>query len=94
VLATPSITSTTVTVTGAVGVTALTKHLGGYTYIFAMGDGNVANPYGASVRATISVVTTGSLVEVLNESRSMPLVGGSFTDSFKPYELHVYQIQD
>ena len=92
VLATPTIPGTTVTTDGAVGVTALTKRFGGDTFVFAMAEGDVPHPYGQAVTATITPPSVGALVEVLNESRTVALTGGSFTDHFAPYELHVYRV--
>ncbi len=37
-----------------------------------------------------SVVPTGSTVTVYSENRTVPLNGMSFTDSFNPFEAHVY----
>jgi hypothetical protein len=30
---------------------------------------------------------------VLGESRSLPLRNGEFTDEFKPYEVHLYELR-
>lgn len=92
VLARPTVPGTVVTSTGSVPVTALTKDLGRDTYVFAMGDGNAGHPSGSPVDATIALPTNGTVVEVLGESRTLPIVGSSFTDHFEPYELHVYRI--
>ena len=92
VLARPTVAGTTVTTSGSVPVTALTKDFGRDTYVFAMGDGNAAHRLGAAVDATIALPTYGAFVEVLGESRTLPIVDSSFTDHFGAYELHVYRI--
>jgi len=32
-----------------------------------------------------------TLMDVFDESRTEPLVGGKITDSFAPYEVHIYR---
>jgi hypothetical protein len=77
-----------------VPVTTMLKVSGGHTYLFAIADGNSALPFSGNTTATISVPNTGSATSatVLNESRSVGLSGGTLTDSFGPYQVHIYQI--
>ncbi|MEO6593873.1 MAG: hypothetical protein ABIP94_03875 [Planctomycetota bacterium] len=92
VLTTRTVPGTTVTTNSTVTVTALTKEFGGDTYIFAMGNGDTTHQYGQSLTATISLVTKGTTVEVIGESRELTIVDSSFTDDFGPYQLHIYRI--
>lgn len=87
------LSGTTATTDGAVDVITLTKRYDGNVYIFAQGDGNGTNIYGAEVNATIRLPFdfTG-IVNVVNESREINAIGGIFTDHFNPYEVHIYKI--
>jgi|GEM_PF-2010260 len=58
--------------------------------IFATSDS--ASPVSNVTFNLASVVPTGSTVTVYSENRTVPLNGMSFTDSFNPYEAHVYII--
>jgi len=92
VLLSPTVSGTTATTDGAVGVTTLTKSWGGSTYVFAMGDGNSSNIYGLAVNATITIpgAPTGT-VQVLSDGRTLSMTNGQFTDHFNAYELHIYK---
>jgi hypothetical protein len=92
VLAQASVAGTTAT-SSPVAVTTLTKHYGGQTYVFAMGDGDSGHILGAAVTgAQISVAGASSgSVEVIGESRSVTMTSGSFSDNFAAYELHIYR---
>ena len=60
----------------------------GFTYIFAIGG----NPGATTGTFTLTGVT-GTTVTVLNESRTIPVSGGVFSDSFAAdYTYHLYQI--
>jgi len=92
VLATATVAGTTAVTDGSVPVTVLTKHFNGFTYIFAMGDGNTNYPSGKAVTATISVSGAGSgSVHELQDGRTLTLTSGSFSDTFDPYQLHIYR---
>ena len=39
----------------------------------------------------VSGVGDAATVEVRDEGRSLPVESGSFEDSFKPYEVHIYR---
>jgi len=94
VLKTPTIPGTTVTTSGGVEVVALTKKFNNDTYVFAMADGNSTYRNGLAVDAeiTISGETGVEIVEVLNESRTIIMTNGKFSDHFDPYEVHIYKI--
>lgn len=92
ILLSPSVTGTSATTDGSVAVTTLTKQLNGYTYVFAMGDGNSSNIYGQAVNATITVAGAGSgTVTDLTDGRSISMTNGQFTDHFDAYQLHIYR---
>lgn len=92
VLVTPTITGATATSSGAVPVTLLVKRYGGSTYVFAMGDGNSSNIYGLAVTAQITIPgATSGTVQVLSDGRTLTMTGGSFSDHFNAYEVHVYK---
>ncbi len=68
-------------------VDAMVKRQGGATYLFAVGMRAEAT------RATFTISSVGSaLAEVLGESRSVAVTGGSFSDDFDPYGVHLYRI--
>ncbi len=46
-----------------------------------------------TVRFHLSGLPAGAKVEVLGEKRSLPLHSGSFTDTFKGYEVHLYRVK-
>ena len=92
VLATPTVTGATATSSGAVPVTLLVKRYGSSTYVFAMGDGNASNINGLAVTAQITIPGAASgTVQVLSDGRSLTMTGGSFSDHFNAYEVHVYK---
>ncbi|MBN2583910.1 MAG: hypothetical protein JXL80_12655 [Planctomycetes bacterium] len=70
-----------------VPVDIMVKEYGGATYLFAVGmrDG--------STTATFQVAGAGAAqAEVLGESRTITVSGGSFQDAFTPYAVHLYRI--
>lgn len=61
----------------------------GYAYIIAMTDGG-----SGSRTFTLPAGITGSTVEVVGESRTLPISGGKFTDTFAAESVHhVYRIR-
>ena len=73
-----------------VPVAHITKRLNGATYVFA-----AAMRSGATRAAfTLKDGSKASTVEVLEESRTLPLRKGEFSDDFKPYDVHLYRIAD
>jgi len=71
-------------------VDIMVKHHQGSTYIFA------AEMRDAPAKATLTVPTLklGSTVTVLDENRTIDVKDGSFTDTFAPWDVHIYQIKD
>ncbi|HLZ38545.1 MAG TPA: hypothetical protein VKP64_12490 [Mycobacteriales bacterium] len=75
-------------------VTTLTKYLCGHAYVFAMSDGDAAHPRSGTTNATFTVDGLGdATVSVPEEGRSLRATGGRFTDSFGPYQWHIYRIR-
>jgi hypothetical protein len=69
----------------------MAKAHGGATYIFAVGMSNA--------EATVTFRRSGRYqareeppVEVVGEGRKLKRVNGEFTDTFKPYDVHIYKI--
>ena len=75
-----------VSANGAVPVDIMSKYYQGANYVFAvpMRDGST----------TVEFTTTSSAisVEVIGENRTIPMVGGKFTDSFSAYQVHLYKL--
>ncbi len=71
---------------GAVPIDIMTKKYGGKNYLFA-----VTMRPGETV-ATFHV-TSGKTVEVIGENREIPVVKGTFTDSFASYGVHLYKVK-
>lgn len=95
ILLSDDVSGITVTTTGAVDVVFMTKKYKGFTYIFAMGNGNSGNIEGADVECTFSIPAKIEGVAVVeNENRDIAVSNGEFTDNFKPYEVHIYKIAD
>jgi len=70
-----------------VPINLLAKRHEGATYVFAVG----MRP--AATAATFSVKGLGhAKAEVIGENRSLDVRGGTFTDEFGPYAVHLYRI--
>jgi len=73
----------------AVPVDMVLKRQGGATYVFAVAMA------GATTHATFSALTNlqgATTVEVIGESRSLPIANASFEDDFDAYGVHLYKI--
>jgi hypothetical protein len=68
------------------GVALLTRRQGNATYVFAVGMTN------APVKGTISLKGAAGAVEVLGEQRQLTASATSWSDSFSPYQVHLYRI--
>ncbi len=91
VLQSPTLTPPTVLVTGPVDIIVLAKNWNGTNYLFCQANGNAAYTRGAEVDGVFTVGSvTGGTVSVLNENRQLTVAGGSFTDHFGAYEVHIY----
>jgi hypothetical protein len=69
-------------------VEVLCKKHGGVTYLFAVAM------RGKEASATIHVpgAPDGSLVEAIDEDRTIPIREGRFTDDFAPWGVHLYRV--
>lgn len=69
-------------------VAATFRELSGTNYVFAVGlrDGPTTATF------TLPAKSTGARIEVLNESRILPLANGAFRDEFAPWAVHLYRI--
>ncbi|MGH9322650.1 MAG: hypothetical protein ACRD21_02570 [Vicinamibacteria bacterium] len=65
----------------------LGKELNGTRYVFAV------NNTSAHVEATLTLASSASRADVLEENRSVSVSGRSLRDSFRPYEAHVYRLR-
>ncbi|HLK60935.1 MAG TPA: hypothetical protein VKU00_30505 [Chthonomonadaceae bacterium] len=71
-----------------VPIATMEKRVGGATYLFAAGMHN--GP--AHATFTVPGRSKKGTVEVLGESRAIPLRNGQFADDFQPYDVHLYQM--
>jgi hypothetical protein len=71
-----------------VPVAAVARRHGGSLYVFAVCMRNTSTDARFSVRTAPSART----VEVLSEQRTLPCEGGVFTDSFGPWDVHLYRM--
>ena len=69
-------------------IASMVKRQGTDLYLFTVNM--LAQPARASF--AIKQRTDNATVEVLDEARRIPAPNGKFTDDFKPYEVHLYQI--
>ena len=90
----PSESGVTASGTNGVPITTMLKSYDGADYLFAMADGNGADPLSGSTTATITLPNSyGSVATVYGEGRSVTLsAGNTLTDSFSPYQMHVYDL--
>jgi hypothetical protein len=90
----PSLTGVSASSSGGVPVTTMLKVFGGQTYLFAMADGNASLPNSGATTATFKVPGTGdaTLATVLGENRTVTVTGGTLTDQFSPYQVHIYEL--
>ncbi|MCL2514628.1 MAG: hypothetical protein FWD85_00085 [Microbacteriaceae bacterium] len=72
---------------------AMVKWYNGSAYIFAMISGDKASQPGSRIFALPAGLASARAVTVLNEGRTIPVTGGSFTDSFAAESsYHVYRV--
>jgi hypothetical protein len=90
-----SFTQSGVTATGtnSVPVTTLFKKYAGASYVFAQADGKAGLPLSGATTATITIsgVSSGTAT-VLDENRTVPIVGGQIIDTFAAYGVHIYKL--
>jgi hypothetical protein len=87
------------TVIGAVSVTSssdqvpidvMVKRAGDTWYVFAVGMRNAPTTGSFS----LPVLPAKTTVQVLDENRTLVARAGKFTDTFKPYDVHLYQVKE
>jgi hypothetical protein len=72
-----------------VPIDLMVKREGKTLYLFTVGMRNGAT----EGEFTLKGVPETANAEVLGESRTIPIKNGKFTDSFQPYDVHLYRIQ-
>ena len=88
----PNQSGVTVTSTGGIPVTTMLKTYNGHTYLFAQADGTSSNVNSGATTATITVPVSSGTAAVYDESRSVSDAGGTITDSFSAYQVHIYEL--
>jgi hypothetical protein len=74
----------------AAPVATMTKQHGPFTYIFAV----AMRPLTTEVEFTGANFQNATTVEVIGESRTRLIAQGKFTDTFAPYAVHLYRIEN
>ena len=70
-------------------VAIMVKRHAGATYLFAVAMRDVE----ATATFEVKGLKAQETVEVLDESRSIPVRGGKFSDVLRKYEVHLYRIR-
>jgi hypothetical protein len=90
VLHSPAVTDsvTVITANAEVPIDVLTKRQGGATYVFAVAM------RGKPTQATFQVqgLSANAQVTVLDEDRTIESKAGTFTDTFQPWDVHLYRL--
>ena len=68
-------------------IRVLAKQVGDTRYLIT-----VNNTAQAGIVATFTLAAGGDHVEVIEEERTIPVNGTTFSDAFSPYQVHVYKI--
>ena len=69
------------------GVEIMVKKVNGKTYMLTVNSDK--NP----VKITFSGLSSLNVVSVLSEDRKLEITDGKFTDSYKPFDVHIYEIK-
>ena len=64
------------------------REYGGKRYFFVL---NFSHTAAKKAKITLTGIAGQSLIDVVDESRKLTLSYGAITDSFTPYQLHIYQ---
>jgi hypothetical protein len=89
----PSTPGVSASSTGGIPVRTMLKTYAGHSYLFVMADGNGAHPLSGNTTITVNLPQSfGSSAAVYGEGRSVSVNGNSLSDSFSPYQVHVYQL--
>lgn len=68
------------------GVEVMVKKVNGKTYMLAVNSDK--NP----VKVTFKGLAGFHEASVLSENRNLEITDGKFTDSYKPFDVHIYEI--
>ncbi len=69
------------------------KWYNGSAYVFSMISGDAGSQVGQRTFTLPAGLSTATSVQVVNENRTIPVVNGTFTDSFaKESDFHIYKI--
>jgi hypothetical protein len=92
VLNTPSIAAGVKATSSTPGgvIDTMLKRVDGVTYLFAVSARNI----GTTAEFAVTSVSKMTRAEVLDESRTIPVTDGTFSDAFDPYEVHLYRMAD
>jgi hypothetical protein len=71
-----------------VPIDVMVKRQGNTMYVFAVGVRNAP----ATGSFTVPALPSQAQVTVLDENRTLVARNGKFTDAFKAYDVHLYQI--
>lgn len=88
----PTVSGVTVRSSTAVPGTVLPKDVGGRLWLLAQADGDAAHTRSGATDLTITVpVRDGTVLDVVGEGRTLTVKGGAVTDTFGPYQHHIYR---
>jgi hypothetical protein len=77
--------------TSGVPIDVMVRQYNGQTYVFAQASGSDTNQASGNTTGTFTWLGGGSAsVIVRDESRSVSKTNGVWTDTFTPYQLHIY----
>jgi hypothetical protein len=74
----------------AAPIASMVKHVGGFTYIFAV----AMRPLETDATFTLANISEVTTIEVLGENRSLPVVQRKFSDRFGPWAVHLYRVKN
>ena len=81
----------TVNSTNGIPIDIMVRQYGGQTYVFAQASGDSTHLGSGNTTATFTWVGGGSrTLTVRDESRTVTQTNGIWSDSFTPYQLHIY----
>jgi hypothetical protein len=92
VLNSPTVTDAVLvrTFNSAAPVATMTKQHGQFIYVFAV----AMRPLTTEVEVAGANFLNATTAEVIGESRTRPIAQGKFTDTFAPYAVHLYRIEN
>lgn len=85
---------TVVSSTSGVPIDVMVRQYGGKTYIFAQASGSLTKKNSDTTTGTFTWQAGGAAsLTVRDESRTIAMTGGVWTDTFTPYQLHIYILE-